>query len=77
MVVSAQHSEEVTTEQLRKDIKEKIVQKVIPARYLDDDTIYHVGHPLQTCGKGRLLTQGFRYNLLDSSSSAALKQTQG
>lgn len=42
VVVSAQHSEEITTEKLRKEIKEKIVQKVIPANMLDDKTVYHV-----------------------------------
>ena len=42
VVVSAQHSEEISTEMLRKEIKEKIVQKVIPAQYLDDQTVYHV-----------------------------------
>lgn len=43
VVVSAQHSEDITTEKLRKEIKEKIVQKVIPAELLDDRTVYHVG----------------------------------
>ncbi|KAL9637775.1 MAG: hypothetical protein Q9204_001749 [Flavoplaca sp. TL-2023a] len=42
VVVSAQHSEEITTEKLRKEIKEKIVQKVIPANMLDDKTVYHI-----------------------------------
>ena len=42
VVVSAQHSAEITTEKLRKEIKEKIVQKVIPANMLDDRTVYHV-----------------------------------
>ncbi|KAF2115579.1 S-adenosylmethionine synthetase [Lophiotrema nucula] len=42
VVVSAQHSEDITTEQLRKEIKEKIIKKVIPAKYLDDDTVYHI-----------------------------------
>ena len=42
VVVSAQHSEDISTEQLRKEIKEKIVKKVIPAKYLDDNTVYHV-----------------------------------
>ena len=42
VVVSAQHSEAITTEQLRKEIKEKIIQKVIPANLLDDKTVYHV-----------------------------------
>ncbi|KAI9674697.1 MAG: methionine adenosyltransferase sam2 [Caeruleum heppii] len=42
VVVSAQHSEQISTEQLRKEIKEKIVQKVIPAQYLDERTVYHI-----------------------------------
>ncbi|KAF2155939.1 S-adenosylmethionine synthetase [Myriangium duriaei CBS 260.36] len=42
VVVSAQHSEDITTEQLRKEIKEKIIKKVIPAEYLDDKTVYHI-----------------------------------
>jgi S-adenosylmethionine synthetase len=42
VVVSAQHSENITTEALRKEIKEKIIKKVIPAKYLDDKTVYHI-----------------------------------
>ncbi|KAI9844419.1 MAG: methionine adenosyltransferase sam2 [Sclerophora amabilis] len=42
VVVSAQHSEDISTEQLRKEIKDKIINKVIPARYLDERTVYHV-----------------------------------
>ncbi|KAK6842085.1 S-adenosylmethionine synthase [Apiospora arundinis] len=42
IVISAQHSEDITTEQLRKELKEKICQKVIPAKYLDDKTVYHI-----------------------------------
>lgn len=42
VVVSCQHSEAITTEKLRKEIKEKIVQKVIPAHLLDERTTYHV-----------------------------------
>lgn len=41
VVVSAQHSEDITVEKLRSEIKEKIIKKVIPAEYLDDKTIYH------------------------------------
>ena len=46
VVVSAQHSEKITTEELRKEIKEKIIKKVIPAHLLDERTIYHVGNLL-------------------------------
>jgi S-adenosylmethionine synthetase len=42
VVVSAQHSEDISTEQLRKEIKEKIIKKTIPEQYLDDNTVYHV-----------------------------------
>jgi len=42
VVVSAQHSEDITTEQLRKEVKEKIIKKVIPANMLDDKTVYHI-----------------------------------
>ncbi|OAK94002.1 methionine adenosyltransferase [Phaeosphaeriaceae sp. SRC1lsM3a] len=42
VVVSAQHSEAITTEELRKEIKEKIIKKVIPAHLLDDKTVYHI-----------------------------------
>ncbi|KAL1861742.1 methionine adenosyltransferase sam2 [Diaporthe australafricana] len=42
VVISTQHSEEITTELLRKEITEKIVKKVIPANLLDDKTVYHI-----------------------------------
>lgn len=47
VVISIQHDEHVTLEQLRKDLKEKVIKSVIPAKYLDDNTIYH----LQPSGK--------------------------
>ncbi|PLB43920.1 methionine adenosyltransferase [Aspergillus steynii IBT 23096] len=42
VVVSAQHSDDVSTEELRAVIKEKIIKKVIPAELLDDRTVYHI-----------------------------------
>lgn len=42
VVISAQHSESISTEELRKEILEKIVKKVIPAKYLDEKTKYHI-----------------------------------
>lgn len=42
VVISAQHSEEVTLEQIKKDLMEKVVNVIIPAKYLDDRTIYHL-----------------------------------
>ena len=42
VVVSAQHSDDISTEQLRKEIKTKIIQEVIPSELLDERTVYHV-----------------------------------
>lgn len=42
VVISAQHAEEISTEELRKELTEKIVKKVIPANLLDEKTVYHV-----------------------------------
>ncbi|XP_033212404.1 S-adenosylmethionine synthase-like [Belonocnema kinseyi] len=42
VVVSVQHSEKVTLEELRKSVLEKVIREVIPAKYLDDKTIFHV-----------------------------------
>lgn len=42
VVVSTQHAEEISTEDLRKELLEKVVKKVIPAHLLDDRTVYHV-----------------------------------
>ena len=42
VVVSVQHSEEITLEQLRKEIMEKVVRVVIPEKYLDEQTVYHI-----------------------------------
>ncbi|KAJ5794111.1 hypothetical protein N7457_000710 [Penicillium paradoxum] len=42
VVISAQHSDDVSTEEVRATLKEKIVRKVIPAELLDDRTVYHM-----------------------------------
>ncbi len=42
IVVSAQHSPEVTQEQIREDIIREVIRPVIPAKYLDEKTIYYV-----------------------------------
>jgi len=42
VVISAQHNPDVTNEQIRSDLLEKIIKKVIPERYLDDKTIFHL-----------------------------------
>jgi len=42
VVISTQHSPEITTEELRKELVEKVVKAVIPANLLTDKTIYHM-----------------------------------
>ncbi|MGP2527635.1 methionine adenosyltransferase [Acidaminococcus sp. LBK-2] len=42
IVVSAQHSPDVSMEQLRKDILEQVIRPVVPADLLDGETIYHI-----------------------------------
>ncbi|NXL87288.1 METK2 synthase, partial [Alectura lathami] len=36
------HDEEVCLDEMRDALKEKVIKAVVPAKYLDDDTIYHL-----------------------------------
>ncbi|GAA6011407.1 hypothetical protein JCM11491_002773 [Sporobolomyces phaffii] len=42
VVISTQHAEEISTEDLQKELMEKVVKVVIDAKYLDDKTVYHI-----------------------------------
>ena len=42
VVISSQHSESVTMEQLRADIMEKVIKATIPAELLDENTKYYI-----------------------------------
>ncbi len=42
IVISVQHSEQVSLEELRKDLMEKVIRVVVPERYLDANTVYHL-----------------------------------
>lgn len=42
VVLSTQHTDDISTEDLRKEIKSKIIEKVIPANMLDERTVYHI-----------------------------------
>lgn len=42
MVISAQHDDYVSLEEQKKVLKEKVIQAVVPAKYLDENTIYHL-----------------------------------
>jgi S-adenosylmethionine synthetase len=42
VVISTQHSDDVTTEQLRKDVMEKVIRTTVPADLLDENTKFHI-----------------------------------
>ncbi|XP_018910507.2 S-adenosylmethionine synthase isoform X1 [Bemisia tabaci] len=42
VVVSIQHSEKITLEELRSEIMNKVIKEVIPTKYLDDKTMFHI-----------------------------------
>jgi len=42
VVISTQHSEDVTNEVIRAELMEKVIKPVVPAHLLDDKTIYHL-----------------------------------
>lgn len=58
VVISTQHAPDVSYKTIRKDMIEKIVKKIIPAKFLDKKTVYHinptgrfvVGGPKGDCG---------------------------
>lgn len=42
VVVSTQHSEDADLDSITSDIVEKVVKEVIPEKYLDEKTVYHI-----------------------------------
>lgn len=42
IVISIQHDDRIGLDEMRDALKEKVVRTVVPAKYLDDDTIYHL-----------------------------------
>lgn len=42
IVVSTQHTDEVTLEQIKKDVIEFVIRPVIPEEFLDENTIYYI-----------------------------------
>ncbi len=42
VVVSAQHDPDVSLEQIRRDIKKHVIEEVIPAKWLDENTKYYI-----------------------------------
>ena len=42
VVISTQHEEDMDLELMRSQLMEHVVKTVIPSKYLDDNTIYHL-----------------------------------
>jgi len=42
VVISSQHSPDITQEQLHEDIRREVIEKVIPAELLDENTKYYI-----------------------------------
>merc|ERR1712232_919351 len=42
IVISTQHSEDVTNDQISADLMEHVIRPIVPKKYLDDNTIYHL-----------------------------------
>merc|ERR1719399_1062647 len=42
VVISTQHDENVTNEKIKADLMEHVIKHVVPANYLDHNTIYHL-----------------------------------
>ncbi|KAL0280867.1 UNVERIFIED_CONTAM: hypothetical protein PYX00_002029 [Menopon gallinae] len=42
IVVSLQHSEKITLDELRTEVMSKVIKSVIPEKYIDENTIFHI-----------------------------------
>ncbi|KAL8186824.1 UNVERIFIED_CONTAM: S-adenosylmethionine synthase isoform type-1, partial [Gekko kuhli] len=42
IVISVQHDETISLEAMRKALRERVIRAVVPAKYLDEDTVYHL-----------------------------------
>ena len=58
IVISSQHAENITHEQIKSDIIEKVIKPIIPAEFIDENTRFHInptgqfiiGGPMGDCG---------------------------
>ena len=42
IVISTQHDPSITLPEIQEQLKEHVIKEVVPAQYLDDNTIYHL-----------------------------------
>lgn len=61
VLISTQHSPDVTNEKIAADLLEHVIKPIVPAKYMDDKTIFHlnpsgrfvIGGPHGDAGEGR------------------------
>jgi len=56
VVITVQHSDAISSHQLREGLMSEIVRRTIPAKYVDDDTIYHFAHVRHVGSAARYVT---------------------
>lgn len=42
VLISTQHSPDVTNEKIKADLLEHVIKPIVPAKYMDDKTIFHL-----------------------------------
>jgi S-adenosylmethionine synthetase len=42
VVISSQHAPDISHDQIKEDVLEKVIKEVIPAKFLDDKTKYYI-----------------------------------
>ena len=42
VVISVQHDDNVSLEEQKRVLMEKVIKTVVPAKYLDENTVYHL-----------------------------------
>ena len=58
IVVSSQHAEDITLEQVQSDIRKSVIDEIVPGNYIDENTKFHInptgrfviGGPMGDCG---------------------------
>ena len=52
ILISTQHAPDISNEKLREDLMEKVIKPVVPAKYIDDKTIFHLNPSGSFCTGG-------------------------
>jgi S-adenosylmethionine synthetase len=55
ILISTQHSPDVSNETIHKELMEHVIKPVVPEKYLDDKTIFHLNPSGERRGGGRLV----------------------